>query len=159
MEPQETREALQACELFAPLSEQDVELLATSVSEECEVVDFAAGDAVFNQGQYCTKLHVILDGQVVLERSFTIGDRTARKWIAILGRGRAMGWSSILYGPRDATATAVCRKPTRILTICSESLRTALESDPATGFRVMERLACLLADRVRGAYTSIEGHF
>lgn len=151
-------EGLKGCELFAKLSEKEVGDLAISLADRCTVEAFKSGDAVFTQGEHTQRLYVILDGQVVLQRTFYLGERTATTPVAVLGKGRAMGWTAVLYGPRYSTASAVCQKPTRIISIEGDALRSLLEQEPDVGFRVIERLACMLGDRLRAVYNAAETH-
>lgn len=154
----EVVEALKACELFAQLGEQDVERLADVLASSCQLEDYSAGDAIFSQGEHKTRLYVVMDGQVLLQRTFYLGDREANTTVAILGRGRAMGWTALLYGPRYATASAICQKPTRVVSVDGDELRSVLENKPEVGFQVMARLACMLGDRLRAVYNAAESH-
>ncbi len=149
---------LQCCELFTNLSEEEVGQMAGSLAGQCEIVAFESGDTVFTQGEHTRQLYVIIDGLVVLQRTFYMGERTATTPVAILGKGRAMDWTALLYGPRYSTASAVCQKPTRIISIEGDALRSLLEKQPDMGFRVMERLACMLGDRLRAVYSAAETH-
>jgi len=108
-------EGLKTCELFALLNEEEIQMLTTSLATACEVKAYEAGDHIFEQGEHSAKLYVITDGQVLLQRSRNIGERTAMWPLGLLGKGRAMGWSALLYGPRYVTASAVCQKPTRVI--------------------------------------------
>jgi len=154
----EVIDGLKGCELFSALSQQEVKGLATSLAKSCQVESYEAGDTVFTQGEHKTKLYILLDGQILLQRTFYLGGRVATTPVAILGKGRAMGWTALLYGPRDSTASAVCQKPTRVITVEGDALRAILEKEPAVGYRVMSRLACMLGDRLRAAYAAAECH-
>ena len=151
-------EGLISCELFALLSEEELQLLTTSLAAACGMEAYQAGDHIFDQGEHSSRLYVIIDGQVLLQRAVNIGDKEATLPLGLLGKGRAMGWSSVLYGPRYATASAICQKPSRIISIEGTSLRSVLEKQPAMGFRIMDRLACMLGDRLRSAYNTMEAH-
>ncbi len=158
MTSSEIVEGLRACELFASLSEEEIQMLATSLASACQIKAYEAGDSIYSQGEHSATLQVIADGQVFLQRSADIGGRKAIRPLGLLGKGRALGWSALLYGPRYATASAICQKPTRVISLDGASLRLVLEKEPAIGFRVMERLACLLGDRLRAAYSAMETH-
>ena len=158
MASSEIVEGLRTCELFALLSEQEVEGLAASLAGSCQIEAYKAGDTIFAQGEHGTRLYIVAEGQVLLKRTFYLGDRTATTPLALLGKGRAIGWTSLLYGPRYATASAVCQKPTRVISVEGTALRTVLEREPSIGFRVMDRLACMLGDRLREAYSATETH-
>ena len=149
-------ESLRTCELFAPLGDQEVEGLAASLAGSLQLEAHEAGDTIFAQGEHSTRLYVVVEGQVLLERSSHLGDRTATRPVALLGKGRAMGWTALLYGPRYAMASAVCQKPTRVISVEGTALRSALEKDQSMGFKVLERLACMLGDRLRTAYSALE---
>ena len=151
-------EGLRACELFALLNEEEVQMLTTSLATACEMEAYEAGGHIFEQGEHNTRLYVIADGHVLLQRSVDIGDRTAIWPLGLLGKGRAMGWSALLYGPRYVTASAICQKQTRVISIEGTSLRSVLEKQPGIGFRVMDRLACMLGERLRAAYNTMEAH-
>ena len=156
MTSSEITEALRTCELFTSLSEEELQRLVDSLDTGCQIKTYEAGDNVFAQGEYITKLYIIAEGQVILERSVNLGDRTAIKPLGLLRKGRAMGWSALLYGPRYATASALCQKETRAISLEGASLRSVLEEEPGIGFKVMERLACLLGDRLRAAYSAFD---
>ena len=133
-------------------------MLTTSLATACEIEVYEAGDHIFEQGEHCARLYIITDGQVLLQRSLNIGDRAAMWPLGRLGKGRAMGWSSLLYGPRYMTASAICQKPTQVISIEGTNLRSVLEKQPEIGFRVMDRLACILGERLRTAYNTMEAH-
>lgn len=151
-------ECLKTCELFALLNEEEIQTLITSLATACEMEVYQAGDYIFEQGEHSARLYIIAEGQVLLQRSVNLGDRTATWPLGLLGKGRAMGWSSLLYGPRYVSASAVCQKPTRVVSIEGTSLRLVLEKQPRIGFSVMDRLACMLGERLRTAYNTLDAH-
>jgi len=151
-------EGLRSCELLALLSEEEIQSLTTSLVSVWETKEYRAGDHVFVQGEYSSRLYVIADGQVLLQRSVNIGNRSATWPLGLLGKGRVMGWSAVLYGPRYCTASAICQKPSRVISIEGASFRSVLEKHPETGFRVMDRLASILGERLRAAYDTLEAH-
>ena len=151
-------EGLKTCELFVLLDDEQIQALATSLATACDIGVYEAGANIFEQGEHSARLYIIADGQVLLQRSLNIGGRAAMWPLGRLGKGRAMGWSSLLYGPRYMTASAICQKPTRVISIEGTSLRSVLEKQPGIGFRVMDRLACMLGERLRTAYNTMEAH-
>jgi CRP-like cAMP-binding protein len=154
----EITEGLKTCELFSTLDEGEVGGLAESLAKSCQIESYEAGDTVFAQGEHKTKLYIVIEGQVLLQRTFYIGERDAITPVAILGKGRAMGWTALLYGPRYATASAICQKPTKVISVDGDDLRLVLEGNPSVGFQVMSRLACMLGDRLRAVYNAAESH-
>ena len=151
-------EGLKTCELFALLNEEEIQMITTSLAAACKIEAYEVGDSIFEQGEHSARLYIMVDGQVLLQRSLNIGGRTAMWPLGLLGKGRAMGWSALLYGPRYVTASAICQKPTRVISIEGTSLRSVLEKQPGIGFRVMDRLACMLGERLRAAYNTLEAH-
>jgi len=154
----EIKEGLKTCELFSLLNEEEIQVLVTSLATACKVEAYEAGSHIFEQGEHNARLYVIADGQVLLQRSINVGDRTAMWPLGLLGKGRAMGWSALLYGPRYVTASAICQKPTQVISIEGTSLRLLLEKQPEMGFKIMDRLACMLGERLRAAYNTMEAH-
>jgi CRP-like cAMP-binding protein len=151
-------EGLANCELFASLSKTEIRGLITDLASTCALETYHEGDHIFDQGEYSNHLYIIVEGQVLLQRSVNMGDKAATWPLGLLGRGRATGWSSLLYGPRTLTASAICQKPTRAISIEGTSLRAVLEKQPEVGFKVMDRLASLLGERLRTAYNTMEAH-
>ncbi len=146
-------EALLQCELFGKLTEQEVQ----PISGLCQVEQYEVGEAVFTQGDRGSKIHIIKDGQITLERSVDLGDRKAKVRIATLGRGRAFGcWLALLGDAHNVMSSAVCNKKTEVISVEGPALRSALRNTPSVGFKVMERLTHMLADRLRGVYGAME---
>ena len=149
---------LKACELFASLADEEIQMLTGLLGDSCRVETYQAGDSVFHQGEMGSKLYIIVSGQIILQRTVNLGDKTANRPLGLLSKGRAMGWSAMLYGPRYASASAVCRQTSEVITIEGDRLRSVLEEHPVIGFKVMDRLASLLGDRLRAAYNTMEAH-
>ncbi len=149
-------EDLRTCELFTLLDEEEIQMLTNSLATACKIEEYKAGDRIFEQGEHSAQLYIIAEGQVLLQKPMNIGNQTAIRPLGLLGKGRAMGWSSLLYGPRYLMASAICQKPTRVISIEGTSLRMILEENPEIGFRVMDRLACMLGDRLRTAYNTLD---
>ena len=145
-------EALQRCELFNTLNEEDVKRIATL----CQIDTYEAGDTVFTQGDFVTRIFFVAEGQVSLSRSVNLGERQGTLTIDFLGKGRVMGWSSLLCEPSGASASAVCQKPTEIISLEGASLRAMLEEKSEMGFRVMDRLAHAMRHRLSAAYGAMD---
>ena len=151
-------EGLKTCELFSSLNEEEMQVLLSALGAACEMGECKAGDHIFDQGELSSRLYVIVDGQVLLQRSVNMGTKTAQWPLGLLAKGRAMGWSALLYGPRYASASAICQKPTQVISIDGASLRSVLEKQPGIGFKVMDRLAGMLGERLKAAYNTMEAH-
>jgi CRP-like cAMP-binding protein len=151
-------EGLRSSELFGLLNEEQIKTLTASLANACNIEEYKAGDHIFDQGELSSKLYVVVSGQVMLQRSHNIGDKPAAWPLGVLGKGRGMGWSSMLYGPRYATASAICQKAARLIAIDGNTLRAMLEEHPEIGFKVLDRLASMLGERLRAAYNTMEAH-
>ncbi len=148
----EIAEALQDCELFGSLKQNDIEQITTLG----EIYTYEAGETVFTQGEYKTELYLIVEGQIALLRRVSLGSRDASVTIALLGRGRGLGLSALVGELGNTTASALCQKPTSLISLDGPRLREMLEARPEMGFRVMERMALALYDRLRSAYGAMD---
>ena len=158
MVSQKIVEGLRVCELFVSLDEKEMKLMLETLGPACELSEYKPGDHIFDQGEMSSKLYVIVSGQVSLARSVNMGNKTGAWPLGLLGRGRAMGWSAMLYGSRYSTASAVCQKAAQVIAIDGARLRAVLESNPVIGFKVMDKLAGMLGERLRAAYNTAEAH-
>ena len=158
MAASEVIESLKTCELFDSLDDEEIRSLTEHLGTACNVETYGVNSHVFNHGELSSRLYIIVSGQVLLQRSMNIGNKNATWPLGLLGRGRAMGWSALLYGPRYTTASAVFQKPGEVLAIDGAALRSVLEQQPMTGFKVMERMAYLLGERLKTAYNTIDAH-
>ncbi len=152
MAPLEIKESLQNCEIFSLLDDETIDKIARLSS----VQSYEAGDTVITQGEYGTRIYLIAEGQVALTRTINLGEREGEITIDILGKGRGMGWASFLCEPCSVSATAKCQKPTTLVVVEGTELRAMLEANPQTGFAVMDRLAQVIANRLRAAYGAMD---
>lgn len=153
MNPSEITRALAQCEFFKGMEENDL----TSIAGICEEHRCATGEAIFRQGDFGEHLFVIVEGQVHLERSMRIGTRTGNVVIEALGKGRVLGcWSTLLNEPHVLMSSAICQRPTRVLSLQGARLRELMGRDPLFGFHLMEKLCFLLRDRIQAAYGAME---
>jgi len=75
----------------------------------------------------------------------------------VLGPGRALGsWLSLLGESHSLMSSALCNRQTEVISLDGTRLRKILENNPPVGFKVMERLAFMLRDRIRGVYGALE---
>ncbi|MFA4836493.1 MAG: cyclic nucleotide-binding domain-containing protein [Dehalococcoidia bacterium] len=152
MTSSEIIEALQRCELFSKVDEANIKQISTL----CEIENYKAGDTVVTQGEFGTRIYLIAEGQVALVRSVNLGGRQGTMTVDLLGKGRGLGWSSLLCEPCSASASAVCQKPAKIVSLEGAALRAMLEEKPDLGFIVMDKLAHVLGHRLRAAYGAID---
>lgn len=152
MAPTDIIETLHRCELFSTVAPEDLKRIA----EICSIETRPAGEAVTTQGEFSQRLFLIAEGQVALLRTVNLGGRQATTTIEILGKGRGFGCASLTCDPCSVTASAVCQKPTTLIAISGSALRNLLDANPEIGYRVMERLAQILVNRLRAAYGAMD---
>lgn len=152
MAPTDIIETLHRCELFSTVAPEDLKRIA----ELCSIETIPAGEAVTAQGEFSQRLFLIAEGQVALLRTVNLGGRPATTTIEILGKGRGFGCASLTCDPCSVTASAVCQKPTTLIAISGSALRNLLDANPDIGYRVMERLAQILVNRLRAAYGAMD---
>lgn len=147
----EITEALRKCELFAILSEAEIQ----EVAALCQVESYETDEVIYRQGVRSEKLYVIVEGSVVLKRTIKLEDMETVVAIDDLAAGRAFGWRALME-PRVYTLSAVCSKPTRVLAVDGTGLRFFIEKEPSVGLEVMTRFATLLGDRLVASYRAFE---
>ena len=145
-------DALRKCEIFGNIGEEDIQRIA----QLCSIESYEAGDTVFSQGEYGNKIYLIADGQVALVRSVSLGGRQSTITVDLLGKGRGLGWSSFLCDPCSVSASAVCQKESQLVSLSGPNLRAMLEDNPSLGFKVMDRLAQIIGNRLRAAYGAMD---
>ena len=144
---------LESCELFSGLEKDDIEMIAAL----CKEKKYKAGEYIFRQGDFGEYLYVIADGNILLERSRTLGAAKGAAVIGVLGKGKALGcWSTLLGESCNHMASAACQKPTKVVAIQGADLRGMMVGSKEFGFRVLENLCFLLRDRIQGAYGAFE---
>jgi len=153
MDRSEIVHLLENCEIFKGLQEDFIQELANL----CHMKVYAAGDHIFRQGDLGDRIYIVAEGNVFLERSVDLGARKGSALIGMLSKGRVFGcWSTLLDETHTLMSSALCRKPTRVLVIKGPDVRQIMLDNSELGFNVLERLCCLLRDRLRGAFEAME---
>lgn len=140
-------EPLSSLPLFEGLAETDLELLADLVQrEEC-----SQGTVVFEQGARANKLYIVISGRVEVRFKPEDGEILT---VASLEPGGVFGWSAAL-GRRQYTSCAVSVQDSRLLSLKGDRLRALCESNPQTGVIILERLAGVIAERLRSTHKHV----
>ena len=131
----EIADELRRLELFAPLSDEQVEELASSSAK----LRYAEGETLVRQGTPGDSLYLIRSGQVQVE---VTGQSGAKAVVATLGSGDFFGEMSLLTGePRSATITAL--HETEVVVVDHDGLAPILSSD----LGIVEKLSQRLEER------------
>jgi len=153
METSQVEDALRNCEFFKSMDITRV----SEISALGHVEVFEAGEDIFRQGDFGEKIYVIAEGHVYLERLADMGSKQAKVTTAVLGSGRVLGcWSTLLGQPHILMSSAICQKPTTLISIVGAQLREMMLENKEIGFEVLEKLCFLLRDRIQGAYGALE---
>jgi len=141
------------CELLVTLTQEEI----NPIISLCHTEQYQPGEAIFHQGDQGDKIYIIKEGQVSLERSVDLGGRKAQLIIATLGPGKALGsWLALLGESHCLMSSALCTRRTEVIAIEGSALREELKKNPQAGFKVMERLAYIMRERLRGIYGAME---
>ncbi len=107
---------------------------------------FAAGAALFQEGDEGSEMYVILEGRVVISKLIPGAGEEA---LAILERGDFFGEMSLIDGePRSADARAYSGQLT-VLALDKETVNEVLTMDPHAALEFMQLLCRLIANRLR----------
>lgn len=157
MNTDEVVAVLRKCGVFAGLS--DVELNA--IAKLGKIEKFKAGDTIYLQGKLGTKLFVLSEGQVSLERTIDIGGKRKANVPVFIQREspfrRLMGnWLALVGEEHVQMCTAKCQKPTTVISIASSELNDVISRNAEMKVKILEKLVLLLRDRIATSYESME---
>ena len=103
---------------------------------EKNAFEVAAGEYVFHEGDQCSEMYIVLDGQV----DIIIGD----KIVETVDPGGMFGEMAII-GPAPRSASAVARFDARLVPVDNRRFQLLIQQTPYFAIQVMG----VLADRLR----------
>jgi len=112
---------------------------------------YRAETVIFEQGEATDYLYLIVDGEVVV--SFKPDDGPALIVARVHEEG-VVGWSAALGSP-SYTSSATCSTNCQMLRVRGTDLRNLCEKHPETGALVLERLATVIAERLRNTHEHV----
>ncbi len=113
------------------------------IVEHGELVEFASEQTLFAEGGDADAFYLIRTGVVALR---VVEGGVARR-IETLHEGDALGWSW-LFPPYKWHFEAVAETPVRAVAVDAAALRSEFEADPAFGYRLIARIAEVMAKRL-----------
>ncbi len=122
------------------LRPEDVELFL----RHGELVEFDTRDIIFKAGDEADVFYLLRSGVVALQ--VDAGGSFPRT-IQNLVEGSALGWSW-LFPPHRWQFDAVAQTPVRAIAFDADALRHRFAEEPATGYRVMARVAEVMSERL-----------
>jgi CRP-like cAMP-binding protein len=140
-------DALRSCVLFTGLSEKQLSDLAELVEGE----HLQTGQIVFAQDDPADRLYVLLSGRVAIRFKPHDGETLT---VTEIRQGGVFGWSAAL-GRRSYTSSAVCLEAGEALGLRGADLRRLCETQPETGVVILERLAEVIAQRLRSTHEQV----
>lgn len=133
--------------LFQGLSAEQLKVLE-SVFNPC---DYAKGEVIFEQGQIATNLFILVSGEVVIRYKPYDGPALT---VARIRPGGVFGWSAAL-GRDVYTSGAAAEENSKALGISGNELHRFCEKNPEVGMALLERLAGVIAARLRNTHSEI----
>jgi len=114
---------------------------------------FPKDHVVFEQGQPAENLYILLGGEVVINYKPYDGPILT---VARIDPGGVFGWSSALQ--RDVyTSAAITTQESFACRLRGSNLHTICAQYPDTGKILLERLASVIAERLRSTHTQVLG--
>jgi CRP/FNR family cyclic AMP-dependent transcriptional regulator len=133
--------------IFANLTTSQRALLQSIfVRRECK-----AEDVIFEQGDWAEYLFIVVEGEVVIR--FKPEDGPALN-VAHIRAGGVFGWSAA-FGGDLYTSGASCVKPSTLLRVRGADLKKLRQEHPETGILILERLAAVVAERLRHTHKQV----
>jgi len=110
------------------------------------------GDTVlFEQGDPAEYLYLVVTGEIIIRHKPEDGPPIT---VARVKAGGVVGWSAAL-GNRTYTSAAICARYTQMLRVSGTDLRELCEQHPETGILILERLAEVIAERLRHTHKQV----
>ena len=140
-------DALKSSPLFSGFSDTQLQALAKLFEGE----HLQADEVVFAQDDPADRLYVLLSGRVAIRFKPHDGEILT---VTEIAPGGVFGWSAAL-GRRSYTSSAVCLEAGEALGLRGADLRRLCETQPDTGVVILERLAEVIAERLRSTHAQV----
>ncbi|MBN1145943.1 MAG: cyclic nucleotide-binding domain-containing protein [Anaerolineales bacterium] len=109
------------------------------------------GTVLFEQGDPAEFLYIITEGEINIRYKPEDGPMIN---VARVRPEGVVGWSAALGSP-TYTSAAVCMADCQMLRVRSQDLRHLCERNPETAALLLERLAALIAERLRNTHNHV----
>lgn len=114
-------------------------------------VEAPSGSVIFCQGDPAGHLYVVAEGEVLIEYKPDDGPLLT---IARIRTDGVVGWSAALGSP-NYTSSAVCATDCVFLRVSGDALRDLCRQHPEAGALLVERLAAVIAIRLRNTHSQV----
>jgi CRP/FNR family cyclic AMP-dependent transcriptional regulator len=138
-------DALNQCELFADLNDEELDKIAQICHEETHEPE----EVIFGERDVAEKIYILQKGRVAVQMHLRSdlepnGDVTIEE----VAPGQIFGWSALVK-QRRFTASVRALEKVKVIAIKSADLNALFEENPHVGFVVMKRLADVISSRLR----------
>jgi len=106
------------------------------------------GSVLFNQGGMADYLYVVVDGEIDIRYKPDDGPELT---VTKVRSGGVLGWSAVL-GNQVYSSSAICLTDCIMLRVHSNALHELCVKHPETGSIIVERLAAVIAKRIRNTH-------
>jgi CRP-like cAMP-binding protein len=133
--------------IFRGLSEEQINLLAPMF----EPWSFEKDQVIFEQGQPAEYLYLLNEGEVAIRYKPYDGPPLI---VTRIQPGGVFGWSAAL-GRQEYTSGVIAIANSHGFRMRGQDLHCLCESYPETGTMILDRLASVIAERLRNTHTQI----
>ena len=136
-----------------------------AVERKGELLEFGAGDVIFELDELAEHLYGLVEGEVDLSIVFkdkvlkteieyeesiqaSMVDEERSIVIDTVFARQIFGWSS-LVGRNRRTVTARCTQPSKVIALAAKDLNAMFDDDHFLGYVVMKKLANIIARRLK----------
>ncbi|MCK5794119.1 MAG: Crp/Fnr family transcriptional regulator [Anaerolineales bacterium] len=133
--------------LIEDFSDDQIEALRPIIED----IRFDTDQVIFNQGDPADYLYFVLDGRVSIRFKPEDGPVLT---VSEVDRGEVFGWSSAL-GSHRYTSSAICSECGLFIRLEGEDLKNLCQEHPETGILILNRLAGVIARRLRGTHEQV----
>lgn len=142
-------EVLKRSDLFRELDDEHLALVAKIGTDQV----FDAGTVIYKQGAVAELIYVVEDGLVgiILE----VGP-LAQRQVQAAANFESFGWSAMIP-PYSRTATVKALEQTKVIVFNGRELSAFCTTYCDVGFKIMQAVARVIAERLRQAYIQLLG--
>jgi CRP-like cAMP-binding protein len=140
-------ELLNGFALIEGFTEDQINLLRPLIDE----VVFKTDQVIFNQGDRADFLYFVQEGKVSIRFNPEDGPVLS---VTEVEEGDVFGWSSAL-GSECYTSSAVCTECGVFIRMEGEELKNLCQEHPETGILILNRLAGVIAQRLRSTHEKV----
>lgn len=133
--------------LIEGFSEEQVKILSPLIED----VTYQSDEIIFYQGDRANYLYFVLEGKVSIRFNPEDGPVLC---VADVDEGGVFGWSSAL-GSACYTSSAICTEDGLFVRMDGEELKNLCQEHPETGILILNRLAGVIAQRLRGTHEQV----